>query len=171
MHMTGGKISNRSQVYDKLVSFTVTAGFIWPRQERRRQAGSSLIPFSIISTAISQSCREQRLNASERSINGLLMLPSYISSLCYFKPGLRFTFFDFQRSYFSLYFPLHKITCWGIVPEVKTAMQYNWNYGKQKPHYSIYDSLSCAGSRVCFRVQSGTVVFKTYEEEKQHCSF
>lgn len=28
----------------------------------------------------------------ERSINGLLMLPSCISTFCYFKPSLRFTF-------------------------------------------------------------------------------
>lgn len=52
----------------------------------QRRAGSFLIPFTIISTAISQRCRAGTVY--ERSINGLLMLPSYICSLCYFNSCL-----------------------------------------------------------------------------------
>lgn len=58
LHMTGGKVSSRSQVYYKLVSFTVSAWFIWLRWGRWRQAESFLISFSIISTAVSQCRRE-----------------------------------------------------------------------------------------------------------------
>lgn len=56
--MTAGKVSSQSQVYYKLVSFTVSAWFIWLRWGRWRQAESFLISFSIISTAVSQFRRE-----------------------------------------------------------------------------------------------------------------
>ena len=122
--MTGGKLSNWSQVHDELLSFSVTAWFIWPRWGWRRQAGSFLIPFSIISAAISQSCREQGRSGSA-SINGLLGPPS----LCYFKPLFFFWDLRFWRSGVLL----EPFVC--VPPWVVEGQQLRLK-GKQQPHLS-----------------------------------
>lgn len=62
----------------------------------------------------SHQSKPQRAGAKcERSINGLLMLPSYISCLCYFKPCLRFTFWT--SAFLCVYFP----TRWAVGPGVR----------------------------------------------------
>lgn len=66
--MTGGKASSRNQVYDKLVSFTVSAWFIWLRRGRWRQAETFLISFSITSTAVTQ-CRREAGEDAKPALN------------------------------------------------------------------------------------------------------
>lgn len=81
LHMTGGKASSRSQVYTNLVSFTVSAWFIWLHWGRWRQAESFLISFSIISTAVTQRREDVKLtlNKSFPSSGGFHPWPWYSS--------------------------------------------------------------------------------------------
>lgn len=93
----------------------------------------------------SHQSKPQRAGAKcERSINGLLMLPSYISCLCYFKPCLRFTFW---ASAFLLCLLPHALGSGSGGP---AAMGPGWIYGKQKPYSSVHPATRSFKLLVCF---------------------
>lgn len=117
MHVTGGRSLQQESgswqacvIYCDCMIYLALAG----------RGGGTLGVFSFLSPSFLQpsvKTAESRAEC-ERSINGLLILSSYISSLCYFKPSLRFMcralalllFFSFSllkthtRSDFRVYF-------------------------------------------------------------------